>query len=134
MARRASSSINPAVLIGVAVAVVVLIVGGKSFLGKKSASFADVNPLVISEYLENANSLRGNEYVVEGKIDEKLRWTSDRGQVASVRVKTPAGEEIIPIEIPPKFNNLNIEREQPYAFRTKVRQGGILVAEGINRL
>lgn len=134
MARRASSSINPTVLIGIAVAVVVVIVGGKSLMGKKTATFADINPLAMEEFLENGNSLRGNEYVVEGKIDEKLRWTSNRGQVVSLRVETPGEDEFIPIEIPADFNNLNIEREQRYAFRVKVRQGGIPVATGINRL
>ena len=38
------------------------------------------------------------------------------------------------IEIPAEFNDLNIEREQKYAFRIRVRQGGIPVATGVERL
>ncbi len=134
MARRASSSLHPGILIGIAAAVVVAIIAGKSLLKKKPAGYANVNPLSIEDFLENGNSLRGNEYSLEGKIDEKLRWTTDRGQVVSLRVKTAAGDELIGIEIPPAFNNLNIEREQRYAMRIKVRQGGIPVATAVTRL
>ena len=134
MARRASSRINPGIILGAAAAIVVAILAGKSLLGKKSASFGDVAPLNIEELLENGNSLRGNEYVVQGQIDEKLQWTSDRGQLVSLRVKASGGDEFIGVEIPPKFNKLNIDTNQKYAFRVKFRQGGIAVATDINRL
>ena len=96
--------------------------------------FADVSPLHIEDLLENGNSLRGNEYVVQGVIDEKLQWTPDRGQLVSVRVDTPSGDEFIGIEIPAEFNSLNIDTRQKYAFKVKFRQGGIAVATGVNRL
>lgn len=134
MARRASSSLNPGIILGAAAAIAVAVIAGKSLLGKKSASFGDVAPLRIEELLENGNSLRGNEYVVEGQIDEKLQWTTDRGQLVSVRVDTPGGDEFIGIEIPQEFNKLNIDAKQNYSFRVKFRQGGIAVATGVNRL
>jgi hypothetical protein len=134
MARRASSRINPGIIIGAAAAIAVAIFAGKSLLGKKTASFGDVSKLSIEELLENGNSLRGNEYVVEGQIDQKLQWTTSRGQLVSLRVDTSGGEEFIGIEIPPEFNKLNIDAKQKYAFRVKFRQGGIAVATGINRL
>ena len=134
MARRASSSINPGIILGAAAAIAVAIFAGKSLLGKKSASFGDVPPLKIEELLANGNSLRGNEYVVEGQIDEKLQWTTDRGQLVSVRVESAGEDEFIGIEIPAEFNKLNIDTNQKYAFRVKFRQGGIAVATGINRL
>lgn len=134
MARRASSSLHPGVFIGIAVAVVIVIIGGRSLIKSKPAGFANVNPLNIEEFLENGNSMRGNEYSIEGKIDEKLRWTSTRGQVVSMLIKSDKGDELIAVEIPPDFNNLNIEREQRYSMRVKVRQGGIPVATAVNRL
>ncbi len=134
MARRASSRPNPGIILGVAAAIAVAVFAGKSMLGKKSASFGDVPVLKIEDLLENGNSLRGNEYVVEGRIDEKLQWTADRGQLVSLRVETPGGDEFIGIEIPPDFNRLNIDTQQKYAFRVKFRQGGIAVASGVNRL
>ena len=134
MARRASSSLHPGILLGIAAAVVVAIVAGQSLFKKKKPGFGDVSPLNVEEFLENGNSLRGNEYSLEGKIDEKLRWTTHRGQVVSLRVTAPGGDELIPVEIPPNFNNLNVEREQRYAMRVKVRQGGIPVAVAVSRL
>ncbi len=134
MARRASSQLHPGIIIGAIVAIVVLIIAGKSLIGKKSAAFGDVTKLSVDELLENGNSLRGNEYVIEGQIEEKLQWTTDRGQLVSVRVENGSDEEFVGIEIPQEFNKLNIDTKQKYAFRVKFRQGGIAVATGVNRL
>lgn len=134
MARRASSSLHPGIILGIVAAIVVAVVAGKSFLAPKSSAAGNAETLRISEFLENGNSLQGNEYSVEGKIDQQLRWTASNGQVVSLRVNTPAGEELIGVEIPPKLSNLNIEREQRYVFRVKFRKGGIAVATDIRRL
>ncbi len=134
MARRASSRLHPGLIAGVIAAAVIAVVAGKMFMAKKGPSFGDIERLRVEDLLENGNSLRGNEYLVEGKVDEQLRWTTARGQVISLRVGTPSGEQLIGVEIPPDFNKLNIEREQRYAFRVKFRQGGIPVATGIQRL
>jgi len=134
MARRASSSLHPGFIIGGIAAIVVTVISGKMLIGKKSAGFGDVAKLSVDELLENGNSLRGNEYVIEGQIDEKLQWTTSRGQLVSVKIETPRGDEFVGIEIPDKFNNLNIDAKQKYAFRVKFKQGGIAVATGVNRL
>lgn len=134
MPRRASSSLHPGVIIGIIAAAIIAVMAGKNLLGKKSSSVGEADKLDVRDLLDNGNSLRGNEYVVEGKVDRKLRWTTERGQVVSLRVSTSGGEELIGVEIPSAFNNLNIEREQKYAFRVKVRQGGIPVATAVNRL
>ena len=134
MARRASSSLHPGIIIGAVVVIAIVIIAGKSLIGKKSTSFGDVAKLTVNELLENGNSLRGNEYLIEGEIDEKLQWTTDRGQLVSVKVAAPAGDEFVGIEIPNKFQKDNLSTKQKYAFRVKFRQGGIAVATGINPL
>ena len=134
MARRASTHIHPGIIIGAIAAIVVAVIAGKSLIGKKSASFGEIAKLSVDELLENGNSLRGNEYVIEGEIDEKLQWTTDRGQLVSVKVEAPGGYELVGIEIPSEFSKLNIDTKQKYAFRVKFRQGGIAVATGVNRL
>ncbi len=134
MARRASSSLHPGIIIGAIVAIVILVIAGKSLLGKKSSHFGDIAKLNVGELLENGNSLRGNEYVIEGQIDEKLQWTTDRGQLVSVKIASPGGDDFVGIEIPNTFNNLNIDSKQKYLFRVKFRQGGIAVATDIQRL
>jgi len=134
MARRASSNLHPGIIIGAVAAIIVAVVAGKSLIGKKSASFGDVSKLSVEELLENGNSLRGNEYVVEGQIDEKLQWTTGRGQMVSVKVSAPGGDQFVGIVIPQEFNKLNIDTKQKYAFRVQIRQGGYAVATGVNRL
>jgi len=134
MSRRASSSIHPGIIaIAVAVLVVAIFVG-RSFLGGKSTGFGNVPELDIRQMFDNANSMRGNEYLVQGQVNEKLLWTPDRGQFISLRVETPGGDEVIGIEIPPEFDDLNIETRQSYSIRVRIREGGIPVATGINRL
>ncbi len=133
MARRASSGISPGILIGIAIFVAAAFFGGKALLGKKSDSVVGAK-IDMSDIMENANQLRGNEYVIEGTVDEKLRWTPDRGQVVSLKVEVPGGSEYVGVEIPAKFSDLNVEREQRYSIKVKFRQGGIPVATDINRL
>jgi hypothetical protein len=134
MARRASSSTNPILIIGLVVAVVALIFGGKLFMSKKKKSFTDVNLLAVQDLLDNGNSLRNNEYLIEGKIDERFFRDGNSSSVVSVRMKAASSEEIVPVVIPAKFNKLNIEREQRYAFKVRFEQGGIPVATDISRL
>lgn len=134
MARRASSSINPKLLIGIGVAIVALVFVGKFLLNQKSESFANAFPLDVEAFIDDANAFRGDEFFVEGIVNEKLRWTPDDGQFVSIRVKSKKGEEIIPIKIPHKFNDLNIDRGQSYAFKIEIKDGGIAVANAIKRL
>jgi len=134
MARRASSSLHPGIILGIIAVLAILFFGGRHFLGGKDSPMGNVEKLNVRDLLENGNSLRGNEYMVEGKIDQQLRWTTSRGQVVSLRVSTPGGEELIGVEIPASFSHLNIERQQKYAMRVKFRQGGVPVATAIHRL
>lgn len=135
MPRRASSRLHPGLIVGILVAVAALFFVGKSFFAKKPAGFGNIGKLSMEDYLQNGNSLRGNEYVVDGKVDGKLGWNkAGSHQVISLQVESPGGPEFIGIEIPPEFSQTNIEREQRYSFRVKFRDGGIAVASGINRL
>jgi len=134
MARRASSGINPGIVIAAVIFIVLLAIGGRMFVGRKSTGFDKVRKLDVEAFLENGNSMRGNEYSVKGNIDEKLRWTPDRGQIVSLKIDVNGKTELIGIEIPPEFNHLNIEREQRYAFKVRIRKGGIPVATAVQAL
>lgn len=134
MARRASSSFHPVWIIACVVGLILIGIAGKSWFSQKAVGFTGVKPLVLQDLLDNGNSLRGNEYSVKGEVDEKLQWTSGRGQVVSVKVRTDSGDSYLGIEVPPEFSKLNIEIKQSYHFRVKFRQGGIAVATDIQRL
>lgn len=134
MARRASSGIKPTTLIAFGVGAAILLFGGKMFLNKKQSVPKDATTLRIEDVKENANSLRGNEYRIDGKVDEKLRWTATQGQVVSVLVGEGTSAEPIAIKIPAELGHINVEREQRYSFRVKFEQGGIAVATAIDHL
>jgi hypothetical protein len=121
------------VILGIIAVVAAAAFAGKMVFSKKSAKTLDGTRLDMPSAVENANSLRGNEYVVEGRIDDQLRWDPDHGQVISLRVENGDRGEFLAIEIPPSLSNINIEREQDYAFRVRFREGGIAVAEEISR-
>jgi hypothetical protein len=132
MGRRASSSINPATVVGI-IAFVAIIVGlGVFMLKKKATTFTDVAPLQVEEALENANSLRGNEYRVEGKL--LARWARDAGAVVELLVDQDGKQTHFPIVIPPEISKVNFEREQRYAFKIKFGEGGVAIATDVKRL
>lgn len=132
MGRRASSSLNSTAIIGI-VAVLAILVGiGSLMFKKKAKTFNEVAPLRIEEALENANSLRGNEYRVEGKIES--RWIRDTGEGLSLLVEEGGRTERLFIMIPPDVSHPNIEREQRYAFKIEFGEGGVAIATAVKRL
>lgn len=132
MGRRASSSLNTAAIVGI-IAVLAIAVGlGTLLLRKKEESFRDVAPLRVSEALENGNSLRGNEYRVEGKV--LSRWVRDSGEAIELLIEDSGQQEHLPIMIPPGVTTLNIEREQRYALKIKFGEGGVAIATAIKKL
>ena len=133
MPRRASSNINLVHLIGAAVVVLIVIVAGRLLLKGESETSISGSEMDIDVAVESANSLRGNEYVVEGKLDDRLRWDRDAGQVISLKVDGEKDSKFIAIEIPPELTSINLEREQNYSIKVRIREGGIAVAEEIAR-
>jgi len=132
MARRASSGLNPGIILAAVVVVAVVIYGGMKLLSRDGKAFEGVPRLEMQELLDNGNALRGNEYVVEGEIDEKLQF-SERGQLVSVRVTESGGDKFIPIVIPAELKQRNIDTKQKYAFKVKFEKKGIAVATGMER-
>ena len=133
MARRASSGLNPGIILGVVVVIGVVIFGGRQLLTRESEAFKGIPRLQVDDLLQNGNALRSNVYVIEGEIDEKIKFSS-RGQLVSVKVSGSSGDEFIGIEIPAAFSDRNIETKQKYAFKVEFQKGGVAVAQDIQRL
>lgn len=129
MARRASSGPNFTAIIGIAAFLIVAFFGAKYFMKGGQGKIKGATPLSISDFLENGNSLRGNEYLVQGTVDQ--RYPRDNGQLVSLLVND--SEDIIGIEVPSSFNNLNIERQQKLSIKVRFRDGGVPVATQIER-
>lgn len=119
---------------GIVAALALVFLGGKFLLGDRSGPELDGPRLDMRQAVENANSLRGNEYVVQGTVDGRLDWDADRGEVISLKVDDGSGPRFLGIEIPAGLSTINIEREQDYAFRVRFRDNGVAVAENVTRL
>ena len=129
MARRASSGLNPGIILVAVVVVGAIIFGGKMLLGGEKDPFPGVARLDIEDMLNNGNSLQTDTYVIEGEIDEKIK-VSDDMQLVSVKV----GDDFMPVQIPKGVTKQNIETRQKYAIKIEFKKGGLAVATGIERL
>lgn len=146
MPRRASSGVNVGQIAGIAAALLGFVViaallfkliagglfgdgGGKTGSRKSGGS---ASPLSLTTYRENGNSLRGNVYRVEGKVEETLRWTPDRGRLISFEARDATETMPVPVLVPEDFGNINIERGTELGMVVRVDRDGTLVAEAID--
>ena len=88
--------------------------------------------LNLATFRENAKSLRGNIYRIEGKVEETLRWTPDRGRLISFDADDSMISIPVPVRVPDDFSNVNIERGSPMSFVVRVDREGTLVVESID--
>ena len=86
----------------------------------------------VADYTENSLSLRGNVYHVIGTVEERLKWTAERGRLISLEVTDDSGSSPVPILIPNDFNQINIDRGAEMGFTVRVDRGGLLIAEAID--
>ncbi len=147
MPRRASSGIHIGQIAGIAAALLGFLIvaallfkliagglfgdGGGGKAGAKRAR-GDAAPLNLATYRDNGNSLRGNLYRVEGKVEETLRWTADRGRLISFEASDAGGTMPVPVLVPEDFGSINIERGTQLGLVVRVDRDGTLVAEAVD--
>mgnify|MGYP003639701283 CR=1 FL=1 len=142
MPRRASSGISTGQIIGLVAGVVfilvimfvmALVLMKGNFLGDgESRPPTASSELNLDDYMNNANSMRGNAYRVTGKVEEQLKWTPSRGRLYSVTV-TQGTRSPIPILIPQSFSHVNIEKGSEFTFVVEVGNDGVLIAREIKQ-
>ena len=129
MARRASSSGPNLKLIGAGVGVLAVLIAGYMVFSGNQDPYRTTSPFPVKDYLENANSLRGNTYRIEALIDKTLEVAPDAGRLFSVE----SGGEMLPLFVPSKLNGINIERGQKFHFRVQINEKGLVVASDIRK-
>lgn len=107
------------------------ILGGGDAKATKRGS-GKASPLNLMTYRDNGNSLRGNVYHVEGKVEETLRWTPDRGRLISFEAHDATEVLPVPVLVPDEFGNINIERGTELGMVVRVDRDGTLIAESID--
>ncbi len=108
------------------------LLGGGESKGSAKRSSGKAAPLNLMTYRDNGNSLRGNVYHVEGKVEETLRWTPDRGRLISFEAHDATEVLPLPVLVPEEFGNINIERGTELGMVVRVDRDGTLIAESID--
>ena len=133
MARRASFAIHPVWVIVVLFLVVGAISAGNFLVGRVNDPYRTLASLEVPAYLENSNSLRGNNYKISGTIWNYLASSTSVGRLFSVEVSTGSATEILPVFIPAKFNSTNIQKGQHFNFSVEVDEKGILTVKELKK-
>ena len=131
MARRRKPSFQPGWLILVAVLVLVAFLGSKVFQTKATDPDRSVAPFDGAAYMENANSLRGNVYKVDGEVSNSLAWSPTKGRLFAVDIEQ--GKNTIPILVTKEFNDVNIQKGQKFTFVLVVDEKGLLRTKKITK-
>ena len=124
MARRGKKSRLP---LGIVIAVVLIVaafLGSRFFITTTSQPFRTATPLDVETYLENANSLRGNVYRMQGEVLNLLGWSSTKGRLIAVGVDN--GRQVVPVLVTTGFSHINIQKGQKFIFLLEVDDKGIL--------
>lgn len=130
MARRRASSSSPSPkIIGAGALILVVLIGGYMSVGSTQDPFRTASPFPVKDYLENANSLRGNTYRLEAQIDTTLEVAPDSSRLLSVE----SAGDLLPLLVPSKLNGMNIERGQKLQFKVQINEKGLVVASDVRK-
>lgn len=133
MARRARQGVNP-VQIAIIAGIVAVVGGGLVFaLTRTRDSMRSVSELDIAEYIEKGDSMGGTVWRVTGTVDKKERWTPDRGQLLNMSIDQGGLIEILPVLVPPDFNDLSINVGDRFTMKVEVGDKILLTALDIVR-
>lgn len=118
-------------LLGGAAVLVAVFAGGGLFLSHTGDPYRTAEPLEISAYLENSNSLRGNVYRVTGEVLNVLAYSAKGDRLISVGAG--ANNDPIPMVIPASLGKINIQKGQKFIFLFEVTDKGILQAKDLTK-
>jgi hypothetical protein len=130
MARRRASSSSPSLkMVGGGAVVLAVLIGVYLSLSGSQDPYRTTSPFPVKDYLDNANSLRGNTYRLEAQVDSTLEVAPDSSRLLAVE----SAGDIIPLLVPSKLNGMNIERGQKLHFKVQINEKGLVVASDIRK-
>ena len=133
MARRAHQQTSPSSWLISAVVMIILVTAGAFLFPKNDNPYRTVEALKPADYLENANSLRGNIYQVEGVISSSLGSSPEKGRLFSLRTQYAEKEWALPVLVPKDYPELNLQKGQRYRLKVKVNVRGLLEVEEMTK-
>lgn len=123
MARRASSTVNPVWLIAAALIAIAAVAAVLFFKDTVSDPYRTLPPFPVKEFMDNANSLRGNVYRVECVIGDQLQYTQG-ARLFTVEIDG----EPVGLVVPAELRDVNVQKGQRYLFKVQVENKGVLKA------
>ncbi|NCW26772.1 MAG: hypothetical protein EBV83_00475 [Verrucomicrobia bacterium] len=133
MSRKAHRPSNRKLLGGIFAAFILLAALGSLLLEKAMDPFRTVERIKPADFYENANSLRGNIYQVDGVIMGSLGWSPQKGRLFSLRVTADGQDWPLPILVPAPLARLNLQKGQRYRVKVRVDESGLLVVEEMDK-
>jgi hypothetical protein len=133
MPRRAHQKVSGSRIWLVAASFLVLATGSVFLFQSREGPFRTVSVLPPMDYFENANSLRGNIYQLEGVITSSLGSSQSQGRLFGLRVESRDGDLPLPILIPPDYREMNLQKGQRYRVKVRVGEDGILWVEDLSK-
>jgi hypothetical protein len=131
MSRRAHQKVSGSRIWLIAVVFLLVATGSVFFFQSREGPFRTVSVLPPGDYFENANSLRGNIYQMEGVITSSLGSSPAKGRLFGLRVESGEGDLPLPILIPPDYREMNLQKGQRYRVKVRVGDDGILLVEDL---
>lgn len=131
MARRSRNSSNPAIVGTILVVLIVGFIAVAFYFQSRSEPFRTTENLPVPSYLENANSLRGNVYRLQGEVVNSLGLSPTQGRLIAISVDQD--DSVVPVLIPTDFNHINIQRGQRFIFMIEVDEQGVLRARDLTK-
>lgn len=133
MTRRAHRRSSPLLWLSVPVGFLLLGGIGTFVLQKDKDPYRTVEHLNPSDYFENANSLQGNVYQLEGVIVSSLGGTPSVGRLFGFRARQGQKESPLPILVPPNYREINLQKGQRYRLKVRVNDAGLLLVEEMTK-
>ncbi|MEM9400787.1 MAG: hypothetical protein AAF984_11315 [Verrucomicrobiota bacterium] len=134
MARRASAKPKTFGILIVILLVSGGMLGGFFLFQGSQDPFRTIPDLGVNDYLENANSLRGNVYKVDGYIQNSLAWSPAKGRLFSVQLGEGNSTRYIAILVPADFNHVNIQKGQRFYIKIEIIQDGVVRALDLKKV
>ena len=133
MSRRAHRKTPPSTGLWLFGALLILGAVGALVFQRDSDPYRTIEPMKPADYLENANSLRGNTYRLEGVIMSSLGWSQEKGRLFSLRISQGDKDSLLPILVPPAYREINLQKGQRYRLKVRVNDLGLLEVEEMTK-
>lgn len=131
MSRFSPGKVSP-LLFAFAIPAIVLVFAVVVIVARGGGKFGGLAVFPYEKYLGDAESLRGNTYLIRGEIDRRLASKDGRGAVIAVKLLDDTSHGRVPVFVPEQAGR-NLDVGQRFNIRVTVRRDTI-VAEEMEKL